>query len=617
MIGAQTQWFPGGKTLANRFVLAPIKTALNEPGGRTTEAAMRFYRSIAEGGTALLILEPAAVASSGIEHPKQLCLFRDEHISGIRSLVDSVHDQGARAATHLNHAGRAANPKVIGHPRDRRRRRAAQRRNGLRARDRGGRRDMSEDPFTVRAAERSRRQAGRLWIEAAMGMAGDMFVAALLGLGAPEEGVLAAMRTAAELVGGPKVRVSRRKMSHRAGAWQIILEAGPRAPLPIVEAPERLERALQSAGVRGPYAGLAHRAVAILCAAERTAHGVLPLSSTRHRGVELRIVGTAHTAYRERAPYQPPSDTALDGEDFFIEIEADLVPALDGLESFSHLLVLSHLERSPGYSLRLRPPWKDGQEQYGVFATRSPNRPSPVGLSRVRLRRIDGARLITGPIDLFDGTPIVDIKPFIQSLDGNPAEPGASRVAIAIRKGDPLGEMAATREAGATQEAGAIREGANDGWLTGSDHLELHRSGMAHSHPGGGQLHEAQDIVVDVVGAAWALQHLVVDLNSVACVAPVRVGGGLTRPSSHGQLTVPAPATRIILDRYGIAHDAGPVEAELLTPTGAAILAALSPTFLPELPPAVENSETGAGMGRREFSAEWPNVLRLFHERGF
>lgn len=476
---------------------------------------------------------------------------------------------------------------------------------------------MSDDPFAVQAAERSRRQAGRLWIEAAMGMAGDMFAAALLGLGAPEEGVLAAMRAAADLVGGARIRVSRREIRHRAGAWQIILEAGPRAPLPIVEAPERLERALQSAGVRGPYAGLAHRAVAILCAAERTAHGILPLSSTRHRSVELRVVGTAHTPYQDRAPYQPPSDTALDAEDFFIEIEAELVPALDGLESFSHLLVLSHLERSPGYSLRLRPPWKDGQEQYGVFATRSPNRPSPVGLSRVRLRRIDGTRLITGPIDLFDGTPIVDIKPFIQSLDGNPAEPGASGEAAAMRKGDTLPEVAATQEAAVTRAVGSIRQGAHDGWLNGSEHLELHRSGIPHPHPGGGQLHEAQDIVVDVVGVAWALQHLAVDLNSVACVAPVRVGGGLTRPSSHGRLTVPAPTTRIILDRFGIPHDAGPVEAELLTPTGASILAALSPTFLPELPPAVEKLETGAGMGRLEFSAAWPNVLRLFHERGF
>ncbi len=116
MIGAQTQWSIGGKTLANRFVLAPIKTALNEPGGRTTAAAMRFYRRIAEGGTALLILEPAAIASSGIEHPKQLRLFQDEHISGIRSLVDAVHEQGARVAVHLNHAGRAANPSVVGHP---------------------------------------------------------------------------------------------------------------------------------------------------------------------------------------------------------------------------------------------------------------------------------------------------------------------------------------------------------------------------------------------------------------------------------------------------------------------------------------------------------------------
>ena len=104
----------GGVELKNRFLLAPIKTALNQPAGRVTPEAERFYRRIAEGGTALLILEPAAVSPTGVEHPKQLRLHSDEHVAELTKLVNAAHEGGGLAAVHLNHAGRAANPKVIG-----------------------------------------------------------------------------------------------------------------------------------------------------------------------------------------------------------------------------------------------------------------------------------------------------------------------------------------------------------------------------------------------------------------------------------------------------------------------------------------------------------------------
>ncbi|MBN2438233.1 MAG: FAD-dependent oxidoreductase [Deltaproteobacteria bacterium] len=104
----------GGVELKNRFVLAPLKTALNNPGGRVTAEAEAFYRRIAHGGTALLILEPAAVSPQGVEHPKQLRMHADEHIKELEKLIQSVHKGGSLAAIHLNHAGRAANPKVIG-----------------------------------------------------------------------------------------------------------------------------------------------------------------------------------------------------------------------------------------------------------------------------------------------------------------------------------------------------------------------------------------------------------------------------------------------------------------------------------------------------------------------
>ena len=100
--------------LKNRFVMAPIKTSLNMPGGRVTADAETFYERIARGGTSLIVLEPAAVSPDGAEHPKQLRIHADEHVGELKKLVDAAHRGGSLVAIHLNHAGRAANPKVIG-----------------------------------------------------------------------------------------------------------------------------------------------------------------------------------------------------------------------------------------------------------------------------------------------------------------------------------------------------------------------------------------------------------------------------------------------------------------------------------------------------------------------
>ncbi|MBN1799068.1 MAG: DUF111 family protein [Spirochaetales bacterium] len=112
-------------------------------------------------------------------------------------------------------------------------------------------------------------------------------------------------------------------------------------------------------------------------------------------------------------------------------------------------------------------------------------------------------------------------------------------------------------------------------------------------------LHEAQDIIVDIIGSAWALQQLGVRLARVCCVAPVSIGGGEIS-FSHGSFPVPAPATAEIVGRYGIPATSGPVERELLTPTGAALLAALGPTYIEraERSPAFPRSvQSGVGFG--------------------
>lgn len=104
-----------GLYLRNRFFMAPVKTAMALPGGVVTPDSITFYDRISKGGVAAIILEPTAVSADGREHPKQLCIHEDRHIDEIKKLTETIHKNGSLAGVHINHAGRAANPKVIGH----------------------------------------------------------------------------------------------------------------------------------------------------------------------------------------------------------------------------------------------------------------------------------------------------------------------------------------------------------------------------------------------------------------------------------------------------------------------------------------------------------------------
>jgi tRNA-Thr(GGU) m(6)t(6)A37 methyltransferase TsaA len=99
--------------------------------------------------------------------------------------------------------------------------------------------------------------------------------------------------------------------------------------------------------------------------------------------------------------------------------------ALRGLEGFSHIWLIWKFSESQGWSPTVRPPRLGGNVRMGVFATRSPFRPNPIGLSCVRLESIedddaDGRVLIVSGADLMDGTPIYDIKPYLPGVDAHP-----------------------------------------------------------------------------------------------------------------------------------------------------------------------------------------------------
>ena len=104
----------GGVELPNRLLMAPVKTGLGETDGSVNNELLAYYRRRAEGGVGAIIVEPMYVDSAGKEHPRQLAIDGEGAVGGLRRLAQTIHDGGARAIAHLNHAGRAANPKATG-----------------------------------------------------------------------------------------------------------------------------------------------------------------------------------------------------------------------------------------------------------------------------------------------------------------------------------------------------------------------------------------------------------------------------------------------------------------------------------------------------------------------
>ena len=149
--------------------------------------------------------------------------------------------------------------------------------------------------------------------------------------------------------------------------------------------------------------------------------------------MEITPIAFIHTEFPEKfgIPRQSGLATALSGKIVFAP-EYSNADALRGLQDFSHLWLIWHFsafKRSEVFRPTVRPPRLGGNRTEGVFATRSPNRPNPVGLSSVRLVGVehnekDGTYLIVEGADLLDGTPIFDIKPYLPASDLHPDATG-------------------------------------------------------------------------------------------------------------------------------------------------------------------------------------------------
>lgn len=103
-----------------------------------------------------------------------------------------------------------------------------------------------------------------------------------------------------------------------------------------------------------------------------------------------------------------------------VEVNPEFSPGLKDLEGFSHITLIYHFHCSRGYALEVKP-FLDN-EFHGVFATRAPRRPNSIGLSTVRLLSIENGRLLVEDLDILDGTPLLDIKPYVPEFDARDAE---------------------------------------------------------------------------------------------------------------------------------------------------------------------------------------------------
>jgi tRNA (adenine37-N6)-methyltransferase len=128
---------------------------------------------------------------------------------------------------------------------------------------------------------------------------------------------------------------------------------------------------------------------------------------------EMQAVGIVKSPYSETSQI-PKGWGASHEAEGVLEIKSDFEDGLTDIEGFSHLFVIWVFHKAAGYSLLGTPPTDN--RPHGVFATRSPFRPSPIGLTVVELIRRDGARLHVRGVDMLDGTPILDIKPYLSGI---------------------------------------------------------------------------------------------------------------------------------------------------------------------------------------------------------
>ncbi len=130
--------------------------------------------------------------------------------------------------------------------------------------------------------------------------------------------------------------------------------------------------------------------------------------------IEFKPIGIIHSPFKKpvNMPIQPAGAKGVKGT---VEVFAEFEDGLKNLDGFSHIVLLFNFHLSEGYKLKVMPFMED--KIRGVFATRAPHRPNQIGMSIVRLEKIEKNILHISNVDIVDGTPLLDIKPFVPKFD--------------------------------------------------------------------------------------------------------------------------------------------------------------------------------------------------------
>ncbi len=135
--------------------------------------------------------------------------------------------------------------------------------------------------------------------------------------------------------------------------------------------------------------------------------------------IEYTSIGVIHSPFKDIVgmPLQPKGAQGTPGT---VEVMPEYGEGLTDIEGFSHIMLFYHFHLSEGYSLLVQPFLDDNL--HGVFATRAPRRPNPLGISVVRLIRVEDSTLHVEDVDVVDGTPLLDIKPYVPAFDAHNVE---------------------------------------------------------------------------------------------------------------------------------------------------------------------------------------------------
>lgn len=125
-------------------------------------------------------------------------------------------------------------------------------------------------------------------------------------------------------------------------------------------------------------------------------------------------IGTIHSPYTEEQGM--PIQGAFSDARGVVEVDPGFKDGLQDIAGFSHLILVYQFHAAEAYDLAVQPFMEDNE--HGVFATRAPRRPNPIGMSVVKLESVDDGRLSVSGIDVIDGTPLLDIKPFVPAFNG-------------------------------------------------------------------------------------------------------------------------------------------------------------------------------------------------------